>query len=67
MGRMRILRKFLLDRPDWEMSTSELIEKLNPKRFKQKRIGAKAAKAAERFEPQGEVFHDIPGARGTCR
>ena len=56
-ARARILRRTLLDGPDWEEDTAELIAKISPKKFKQKRIGVKAAKKAE-FESKGEVLND---------
>ena len=55
--RARILRKTLIDGPAWESSTAHLIAKVSAKKMKQKRIGAKAAKAAERLESQGEVLN----------
>ena len=60
-ARARILRRTLLDGPNWEEDTAEiianLIAKINPKKFKQKRIGVKAAKKAE-FESKGEVLNE---------
>ena len=56
MSRARVLRRTLLEGNDWEESTAELIAKLSPKKFKQKRLGAKAAKRAE-FESKGEVLN----------
>ena len=56
--RARILRKTLLDGAAWEPPTSELIMKASTKKFKPKRIGAKAAKKAERFESAGEILND---------
>ena len=55
--RAKILRKTLLDGAMWETPTVALIAKLSPKKFKQKRIGAKAAKAAEKFESMGEILN----------
>ena len=52
-ARSRVLRKTLLDGCDWEESTADLVAKVSPKKFKQKRLGAKAAKAANRFESKG--------------
>ena len=49
------LRKVLQDGPAWGMSTAELISKISKKVFKPKRVGAKAAKAAE-FESKEEVL-----------
>ena len=57
--RARILRQTLLDGAAWEIPTSELIMKASPKKFKQKRIGAKAAKKAERFESSGEILNEF--------
>ena len=54
--RLKILRKTLFDGAMWETPTVELIAKVSTKRFKQKRIGAKAAKAAEKFVSQGEIL-----------
>ena len=54
--RQRILHRTLLDGPMWETPSVALIDKVSAKKFKQKLIGAKAAKAAERFESQGEVL-----------
>jgi len=49
----------LLDGPAWEEPTADLIAKIAAKlKFKPKRIGAKAAKAAERLESVGEVLND---------
>ena len=42
----------------WETPTSELIAKANAKKYKMKRVGAKAAKAAERFESKGEILNE---------
>ena len=55
--RARILRPTPLDEAAWEIPTSELIMKASPKKFKQKRIGAKAAKKAERFESSGKILN----------
>ena len=55
--RARILRRVLLDGPGWEEDTANLIAKISPKKFKQKRIGVKAAKKAE-FESKGEVLNE---------
>ena len=55
-ARRQELRKVLLDGAAWEEATAALIAKVSPKKFKQKRLGAKAAKAAERFESQGDIF-----------
>ena len=54
-GRDLVLRKVLVDGPAWEMSTAEMIMKVSKKVFKPKRVGAKAAKAAE-FESKGEIL-----------
>ena len=57
--RARILRKVLLDGSAWEMSTADIVAKISAKnKFKMKRVGAKAAKAAERFESKGETLND---------
>ena len=58
-NRRRISRKILVDGAAWEIATSEIVMKMNSKKTKkltQKRIGAKAAKAAERSESAGEVL-----------
>ena len=55
-ARMRTLRKTLLDGNGWEESTSDLIAKVSTKKFKQKRLGAKAAKKIE-FDSKGEVLN----------
>ena len=57
-ARSKIFRKVLLDGSAWETPSHELIAKMSPKKFKQKRIGAKAAKKAERFESAGEVLNE---------
>ena len=51
-----ILHKVLVDGPAWEMSTAEMIMKVSKKVFKPKRVGAKAAKAAE-FKSKGEFLY----------
>ena len=56
-ARSRVLRKTLLDGCDWEESTADLVAKVSPKKFKQKRLGAKAAKKAE-FDSKGEVLNE---------
>lgn len=50
-----VLRKVLIDGPAWGMSLTELLFKVSKKTFKPKRIGAKAAKAAE-FDSKGEIL-----------
>ena len=55
--RAATLRKCMLDGSAWEPTTAEIIAKISPKaKYKMKRIGAKAAKAAERFESKGEIL-----------
>ena len=56
-ARARILRKVLMDGSDWEEDTADIIAKVSPKKFKQKRIGVKAAKRAE-FESKGETLNE---------
>ena len=56
-ARARILRKTLVDGCDWEEPTADLVAKVNTKKFKQKRLGAKAAKKTE-FDSKGEVLND---------
>ena len=54
-----MLREVLLDGSAWEISTADIIAKISAKgKFKMKRVGAKAAKAAERFESKGEILND---------
>ena len=55
--RSEVLRKALLDGSAWEENTAELVAKVSTKKFKQKRIGAKAAKKAE-FDSKGEIRND---------
>ena len=57
-ARTRVLRTTLLDGSDWEDSTADLVAKVSTKKFKQKRLGAKAAKKAE-FDSKGEVLNDV--------
>ena len=48
----------MLDGSAWEPTTAEIIAKISTKdKYMMKRIGAKAAKAAERFESKGEVLN----------
>ena len=47
--RSKVFRSALLNGSAWETPTHELLGKMSPKKFKQKRIGAKAAKKAELF------------------
>ena len=56
--RSAVFRSALLNGLAWEMPTHELLNKMSPKKFKQKRIGAKAAKNARRFESAGEVLNE---------
>ena len=44
-----VFRSALLNGSAWETTAHELLAKMSPKKFTQKRIGAKAAKQAERF------------------
>ena len=51
-----VLGRTLREGPAWEMSSSEIIAKVSAKRFKTKRIGVKAAKAAERMLASKDVL-----------
>ena len=51
-----ILHRTLVDGPEWEPNTADVVMKVSKKGFKPKRVGAKAAKALE-FESKGEILN----------
>ena len=62
VARMDVLRRTLLEGNGWEESTANLVAKACTKQFKQKRLGAKAAKKAE-FESKGEALNAMEATR----